>query len=73
MLDPYENLANAIVLSAVRDYRKALKRLSVNPESKMAAADVAREERFFYSDWYAMLTDVDPDYLVPRLRAEVGL
>ena len=27
MTDPYENLANAIVLQAVKDYRDALKRL----------------------------------------------
>ena len=26
MTDPYENLANAIVLQAVKDYRDALKR-----------------------------------------------
>ena len=44
---PYENLANAIVLSAVEDYRKALRRLSKNPESKSARADVDSLERFF--------------------------
>ena len=71
--EAYENLANAIILSAVKDYRKALKRLSVNPESKTAAADVASLERFFYSSWYETLTDLDPKYLVDRLKSEVGM
>lgn len=71
--DPYENLANAIILSAVRDYRSALKWLSKSPKSKMAAAEVDRLENFFYSQWYEMLTDVDGAYLVNRLREEVGL
>ena len=39
--DPYENLANAIVLSAVEDYRKALKKYSRNPDSKSAKAEVS--------------------------------
>lgn len=31
MKDPYENLANAIVLSAAQDYRKALRIISGHP------------------------------------------
>ena len=71
--EPYENLANAIILSAVRDYRKVLKRLSINPKSKSAAADAASLERFFFSGWFEVLTDLDPNYLVRRLKNEVGL
>ena len=36
MNTPYENLANAIVLSAVQDYRKALRILSRFPERRDA-------------------------------------
>ena len=35
--DPYQNLANAIVLSAVKDYRDALKKLKKKPNNKLAA------------------------------------
>ena len=35
----YENLANAIILQAVKDYRVALKCLKVNPRNKTAFAD----------------------------------
>ena len=31
---PYERLANAIILSAVADYRAALKKVKRNPKSK---------------------------------------
>ena len=34
--DPYEHLANAIILSAVSDYRAALKRVKCNQGSKTA-------------------------------------
>ena len=51
--DPYENLANAIVLTAVEDYRKALKKYSRNPDSKSAKAEVDSLERFFRSQWYS--------------------
>ena len=34
--DPYERLANAIILSAVADYRAALKKVKRNPKSKSA-------------------------------------
>lgn len=36
MTDPYENLANAIVLQAVKDYRDALKRLKKKPGNQAA-------------------------------------
>ena len=40
MTDPYENLANAIVLQAVKDYRDALKRLKKKPGNQAAMSDV---------------------------------
>ena len=39
MTDPYENLANAIVLQAVKDYRDALKRLKKKPGNQAAMSD----------------------------------
>lgn len=42
----YENLANAIILQAVRDYRMALKCLKRNPGDRDAQADGDEIERF---------------------------
>ena len=58
-MNPYEELANAIVLQAVKDYRLT------DDE-----AELAEIERFFRSDWFGVLTDVDPEYLIRRLRKE---
>ena len=71
--DPYENLDNAIVLSAVEDYRKDLKKYSRNPESKSAKTEVDSLERFFRSQWYSVLTSVEGEFLIRKLRAEYNL
>lgn len=70
MSEPYENLANAIVLQAVKDYRDALKRLKKKPSNKAAMADALACERFFHSGWYKTLTNVDGEYLINKLREE---
>lgn len=66
--EAYENLANAIVLSAVDDYKAALIRKKRNPDSASAAEDVKRLEKFFYSEWYEVLTDLDPSYLIRKMK-----
>ena len=71
-MNGYQNLANAIIEQAVKDYREALRRLKRHPDSK-AAMELAMEcERFFRSGWYGVLTDIDPDYLIERLRKEAA-
>ena len=69
--DPYQNLANAIVLSAVKDYRDALKRLNKKPNNKLAADERDDIERFFRSGYFTILTEIDPEYLIDRLNKEV--
>lgn len=69
-MDPYQNLANAIILLAVRDYRIALKALKMNPNSRSALVDKREIERFFRSDWYELLTDLDGELLIRRLNEE---
>ena len=55
----WQALANAIVLQAVIDYR-----MSQVPE------DLEALERFFRSDWFAILTRLDPEFLIAELRKE---
>lgn len=58
-MNPYEELANAIILQAVKDYR---------------LTDDERElqeiERFFRSGWFGVLSKVDPEILIKELRKE---
>lgn len=70
--NPYEALANAIVLQAVNDYRAALKKVKKNPNNRTALDEALQIERFFRSQWYQVLTSVDGEYLINRLRREVS-
>ena len=67
----YENLANAIILQAVKDYRMALKSLKANSRNRTVQTDKAEIERFFRSQWYSALTDVKGEMLIRSLQKEV--
>ena len=73
MKEPYENLAIAIILLAVKDYRRALKLQSKNPNSQSAKVATGKLERFFRSEWYKTLTSVDGEVLIQKLRKETLL
>ena len=70
--DPYTGLANAIILQAVKDYRDALKKLSRGRANK--DAEIKKQEilNFFRSDWFGVLTEIDPEMLIHKLDEEVG-
>jgi len=59
IMNPYEELANAIVLQAVKDYR-------LHDDEK----ELASIERFFRSGWFGVLTNVNPEMLITKLRKE---
>ena len=69
--DPYERLANAIILQAVSDYRTALKKIKAHPKNRQAIDEALEIERFFRSGWYQQLTSVDGEYLIRRLQEEI--
>lgn len=71
MIDPYEDLANAIVLLAVKDYRDALKKLMKYPRHESAKHTKTEVERFLCSDWYRELTTVEPEIILRKLKEEV--
>ena len=58
-MNPYEELANAIVLQAVKDYRLH------DDEQELASI-----ERFFHSGWFGTLTSINPKMLISKLRKE---
>ncbi|SDN09493.1 hypothetical protein [Acetanaerobacterium elongatum] len=73
MNTPYENLANAVILRAVEDYRKSLRVLSMHPYHRDALREKRSILRFFHSDWFRVLTNLDPELLVKRLDKEVAV
>ena len=50
----YEALASAIILQAVKDYKRGYRRDEV--------------ERFIYSEWFKTLTNIHPDYIMKVCR-----
>ena len=70
-LEPYRALANAIILQAAKDYRKALRRIRKYPEDAGALAEKDNCEKFFRSDWYGILTRVDGEMLIRKMQEEV--
>ena len=71
-MNPYEELANSIVLQAVKDYREALGILRFSPKDKNAGISKNEIERFFRSGWFGLLTNINPEMLISRLRKEVA-
>ena len=68
----WEDLAQAIIMKAVEDYRKARRRVRHFPDQKGAQATIREVEQFFRSRWFAQLTDIDGEMLIKRLREEVA-
>ncbi len=74
MIDSYKLLANAIVLQAATDWKKAIKEMARSPDlsSSWMAADYMRKqcENFFRSAWCGKLTKLDGIYILERLKKE---
>lgn len=68
--NPYEDLANAIVLQAVKDYRIAAKGLIKDPQNSRHLHTKKEIEEFLRSDWFTVLTGCDGEVLLAKLEEE---
>jgi len=93
-MEPYESLANGIIVQAVKDYREAIRFLKRHPHTpdldteeakqdkrkrelieKIIKNEGARDdvERFFHSEWFELLSNLDGNALMRQVREmEVG-
>lgn len=72
--EAFENLANAIIMKAVIDYRAALIELrrSKTFQARTRAREIIIEcESFFRSQWFGILTDLDPQMLIRKIKEEI--
>lgn len=67
---PYNEICEAIILQAVTDYRKELKKLQRKP-NKWIIEKIAEIEEFFQSKWFQDISPIDGVWLMERLRLEV--
>lgn len=58
-MNPYKNLANAIILQAAKDYRLT--------DDEQQLQEI---ECFFCSGWFGVLSKVDTEFLIKELRKE---
>lgn len=70
---PYESLANAIILQAVKDFRKCIKVVKRNGRTKeQAIREMRKVVGFIKSPWFRVLTNLDPQVLLKKLEEEVN-
>ena len=69
--DCYLNLANAVVLQAVEDYKVSLK-MDRNKQKYNYDPFFHKEtlEHFFLSDWFMLLTNVNGKVLIDTIQKE---
>lgn len=72
-MNGYEELANAIIVQAVKDYRAAQALLRINPNDRISKREAKKIEQFFLSSWFSILTDLDGELLLEKLKEEVSL
>lgn len=64
------NLAKAIIKQAAKDYLYVVKAVKRQKDARAALKKALEIEAFLHSRWYGTLTQIDPDYLIERLRKE---
>ena len=82
-MEPYQSLVNAIIVQAVKDYRKSIRFLKHHPHTpdldndpqqnalreKIIKNENERDatERFFRSGWFEMLSSLDGEVLLKKV------
>lgn len=65
----YQDLANAVILQALNDYRYCLAGIPLKDSRNTTLKSL---EAFFNSEWFKMLTNVDKDLIIDQVRKECG-
>lgn len=70
--NPYSEICEAIILQAVTDYRKALKKLHKKP-NKWLGETIEEVEEFFQSKWFQDISPIDGVWLMERIKSETQM
>lgn len=70
-MDCYDNLANAIIIQAAKDYKTALVHLCGIPDGIERSKAVRDLETFFCSNWFSVLSDLDGKTLMNKIKEDV--
>ena len=67
----YQDLANAVVTQAAKDYKYYHKRIEKNPADDYAKHEVRELEAFFSSKWIKRLINIDGAEILARIKGEL--
>jgi hypothetical protein len=70
-MKPYEQLANEIIIMATDEYKSCLKALKKDNDNKQLRNFRIKTEQFFYSEWFNHLTNVNPTYLIKKIKEKI--
>lgn len=73
IMDCYHNLANAIILAGVEDWRDAVRTLKKKPRNERAKKVKEECEAFFLSPYFDILTNIYGEDLLRRLKEEADI
>lgn len=71
--DGYRNLADAIIMQAVSDYRREARKQVKHPHDVDTAQKKLNIERFFLSGWFTMLCTLDGRRLLRDLDRQLEI
>ena len=69
----WQELANAVIVKAAEDYRRARYREMKRPYQVEIQREIHSLERFFRSAWFSELCDLDGKKLLRDLNKQMGL
>ena len=67
----YQDLANAVVTQAAKDYKYYRKRIEKNQDDDYAKHEVRELEAFFSSKWMKRLINIDGAEILARIKGEL--
>ena len=67
----YQALATAIIEQAVQDFRAAYRRLKNNPDDKLAKGKIQEITKFFCSQHFEALSDLDGPTLLNMIMQKM--
>lgn len=70
--DPWQSLANAIIVQACEDYRTVCEMVKLKPRSKQWREERRKLLEFFKSEYCSLLSKVDVDVLIEKINKDMG-
>ena len=69
--DPWQSLANAIIVQACEDYRTVCEMVKLKPRSKRWRKERRKLLEFFKSEYCSLLSKVDVDVLIEKINKDM--